>query len=136
MSMAKPSELQFFDIVVISDQTKLHYYTEIYHKPTDTGLYSLYNRYVPAEYKSGALNALLHKAWKICTNNNQFDVEVNKIRDKFNKLCYPILVLDKYVKNFIEKKIVTRTDETTNNKREEIIIRLSFIGDITKSKTC
>ena len=98
-------------------------------------LYSLYNRYVPAEYKSGALNALLHKAWKICTNNNQFDVEVNKIRDKFNKLCYPILVLGKYVKNFIEKKIVTRTDETTNNKREEIIIRLSFIGDITKSKT-
>ena len=38
-------------MVVISDQTKQHYnYTDMHHKPTDTGLYSLYNSYVPAEY--------------------------------------------------------------------------------------
>ena len=119
-------------MVIISDQTKQHYYTDIYHKPTDTGLYSLYDSYVPAEYKLGTLNALLHKAWKICTNYNQFDVEVNKIRDKFNKLCYPKFILDKCIKHFVEKKIVATTDETTNNKRDEIIIRLPYIGEITK----
>ena len=124
MCMTEQSKLQFLDMVVISDQTKQHYYTDIYHKPTDTGLYSLYDSYVPAEYKLGTLNALLHTAWKICTNYNQFYVEVNKIRDKFNKLCNPKFILDKYVKHFVEKKIVATTDETTNNKRDEIIIRL------------
>ena len=132
MCMAEQSKLQFLDMVIISDQTKQHYYTDIYHKPTDTGLYSLYDSYVPAEYKLGTLNALLHRAWKICTNYNQFDVEVNKIRDKFNKLCYPKFILDKCIKHFVEKKIVATTDETTNNKRDEIIIRLPYIGEITK----
>ena len=63
---------------------------------------------------------------------NQFDVEINKIRDKFNKLCNPKFILDKYVQRFVKKKIVATMDETTNNKREEIIIRLSYVGDKTK----
>ena len=132
MCMAEQSKLLFLDMVVISGQTKQHYYTDIYHKPTDTELYSFYDSYVPAEYKLRTLNALLHRAWKICTNYNQFDVEVNKIRDNFNKLCYPKFILDKYIKHFVEKKIVATTDETTNNKRDEIIIRLPYIGEITK----
>ena len=65
MCMAEQTELQFLDIVVISDQTKQHYYTDIYHKPTDTGPYSLCDSYAPAENKLGTLNALLHRAWKI-----------------------------------------------------------------------
>ena len=40
--------------------------------------------------------------------------------------------MDKYVKNFVEKKTVTKTDEATNNKREEISSRLPYMGDITK----
>ena len=40
--------------------------------------------------------------------------------------------MDKYIKHFIEKKIVATTDETTNNRRDEIIIRLPYIGEITK----
>ena len=82
--MAEQSKLQFLDMVIISDQTKQHYYTDIYHKPTGTVLYSSYDSYAPAEYKLETLNALLLRAWKICTNYNQFDVEGNKIRDKFN----------------------------------------------------
>ena len=112
--MAEQSKLQFLDMVV-SDLTKQHYYTDICHKPTGTRLYSLYDSYVPAEYKLGTLNALLQRAWKICTNYNQFDLKVNKIRDKFNKLCYLKFILDKYVKHFLEKKIVATTDETTYN---------------------
>ena len=63
---------------------------------------------------------------------NQFDVEVNKIRDKVSKLCYPKFIVDKYFKNFVEKKIVVTVDETTKNKREEIVIRLPYIGEIIK----
>ena len=40
--------------------------------------------------------------------------------------------MDKYIKDFVEKKIVATTDETTNNKRDEIIIKLPYIGEITK----
>ena len=73
MCMAEQSKLQFLDMVVMMivmrNKTKQHYCTNIYHKPTDTGLlYSLYDSYVPAEYKLETLNALLHRAWKICTN--------------------------------------------------------------------
>ena len=129
MSMAEQFKLQFLDMVVISDRTKQQYYTDIYHKPADTRLYSLYGSYVPAEYKLGTLNALLHRTW----NYNQFDVDINKIRDKFYKLCYPKFILDKYIKHFVEKKIVATADESkNNNKRDEIIIRLPYIGEITK----
>ena len=40
--------------------------------------------------------------------------------------------MDKYIKHFVAKKIVATTDKTTNNKRDEIIIRLPYIGEITK----
>ena len=40
MCMAEQSKLQFLDMIVIIDQTKQHYYTDIYLKPTDTRLYS------------------------------------------------------------------------------------------------
>ena len=40
--------------------------------------------------------------------------------------------MDKSIKHFIEKKIVATTDETTYNKRDEIIIRLPYIGELTK----
>ena len=62
MCMAEQSKLQFLDMVIISDQIKQHYYSDIYHKPIDTGLNSLYDSYVPAEYKLGTLNALLQRA--------------------------------------------------------------------------
>ena len=74
MCMAEQSKLKFLDMVVISGQTKQHYYMGTYHKPTDIGLYSLYYTYVPVKYKLGTLNALLHRARKMCTNYNQFDV--------------------------------------------------------------
>ena len=44
----------------------------------------------------------------------------------------PEIYIGKICYNFVEKKIVTTPDGTTNNKREEIIIRLSYIGEITK----
>ena len=47
-------------------------------------------------------------------------------------MCYPKFILDKYIENFVAKKIVATTNETTNNKWEDIIIRLPYIGDITK----
>ena len=41
--------------------------------------------------------------------------------------------MDKYIKHFVEKKIVFfTTDETTNIKTDEIIIRLPYSGEITK----
>ena len=36
--LAKQSKLRFLDMAVISDPTKQHYYTDIHHKPTGTGL--------------------------------------------------------------------------------------------------
>ena len=88
MCKTEQSKVQFLDMVVIRDQSKQHYNTDIYHKPTDTCLYSLYDSYVPAVYKLGKLNALFHRptAWTIFTNYNQFDMEVNKIRNELNKL--------------------------------------------------
>ena len=38
----------------------------------------------------------------------------------------------KCVENFFEKKIVATADETTYNKREEIIIKQPYVGHITK----
>ena len=70
MCMAEQFKLQFLDMVVINDQTKQHYYADVYHKPTDTGLYSLYESYVSAEYKLETLNGkyvliIINLMWKL-----------------------------------------------------------------------
>ena len=57
--------------------------------------YSLYDSYAPTKYKLGMLNVLLYKACKISNNYNQFDEELNKMRYKFHKQCYPQFILDK-----------------------------------------
>ena len=131
MCLAEQARLQFLDTTVISDQTRSHYYTDIYHKPTDTGLYLLYDSCVAKEYKFGTINALLHRAWKICSDYKQFDLEVNRIRKNFQALCYPEFAINKCVKNFVEKRIETNIQDTTNKRKDEVLITLPYIGDIS-----
>jgi hypothetical protein len=52
--------------------------TEVYRKPTDTGLYLHYDSNHTRSGKNGIINTLLHRAHSHCTINTQLNAEIKK----------------------------------------------------------
>ena len=57
--------------------------TWVWQKPTSTGLFLNFDAICPLKWKSGLIMCMLHRAKLICSNDNLFFAEVNKLRSLF-----------------------------------------------------
>ena len=61
------NKLAFLD-VLLTRTTDGSIVTSIYRKPTFSGLYMKWDRFVPKSYKKGLVNCLVFRAWKLCSS--------------------------------------------------------------------
>jgi hypothetical protein len=73
----------------------------VYIKPTDKGIYSDYESYLPSNYKISLIKTLLHRAYKICSTWELFHIEVNRIVQNLVNCNYPQTEVDKVVNHTI-----------------------------------
>ena len=64
------NSLPFLDIKITREGGKLT--TSIYRKKTFSGVYVNYNSFLPRDYKRGLISTLLHRAYTICSDYNNF----------------------------------------------------------------
>ena len=67
--------------------------TSIYRKPTFSDLYPKWNSYVPKQFKTGLVNCLLNRAWKICSNSDLFHQEIKFINQPWLLMDIPPIFL-------------------------------------------
>ena len=77
------------------------YRTTIYRKKTFTGVYLKWTSLTTKKYKIGLIYCLLNRAWKICTDEEEREREINKIRAILAKNEYPEQVVEDEIKKFI-----------------------------------
>ena len=80
---------QFLDIVIefIND-------THTYHKPTATGLFTMWNSFTPLNYKLSTIRCLFSRSFKICRDNNLLIKEKIQLINNFHfMLDYPLHVV-------------------------------------------
>ena len=72
------NRLPFLDVQVTKKNSKLH--TNIYMKPTFTGLNLRWTSLTSIKYKLGLIYSLLNRAWKICSDFIERNEDKNNIK--------------------------------------------------------
>ena len=109
------NQIAFLDVSIrrYTDSSSLK--TDIYRKKTDTNIYINWNSFAPNIWKIGTLKGLLRRAYKICSEKEWADKEVNYLKQVFiNVNQYPKKVVDdtaRRVKESLESAQEQQNDE-------------------------
>ena len=77
------------------------YQTGIYHKPTSTDLFTNYSSFLPENYKYSALQTLVHRTLKLCSNFSNITIELDTLQKVFIRNGYPPDEVNKFIKKLI-----------------------------------
>lgn len=124
-------QLPFLDTLVTKSGNKL--LTDVYRKPTYTGLGLNYMSYVPQIFKVNSIKTLIHRAYNVCSNWLSFDEEINRLKVFFANNGYPLHLFEKYLKTFINEKMKGSTNRDIDVKEKDKIryISLPFYGHLS-----
>ena len=77
--------------------------TEVYRKPTDTGLLLHFQSHVDNRYKKGLVNTMVNRAYRVSSTTEGFTQECNKLRTMFSKLRYLKTLVDSSINKFSQE---------------------------------
>ena len=112
----KDGKIPFLDILVKRRKDRL--YTELYRKPTFTGVYLHWDSLTSRKYKIGLIKCLLNRIWSICSDPETRSLEASRTKSILLRNNYPAHVLDKEIANFVayrEKLDLRRTSDDRNS---------------------
>ena len=99
--------------------------TSVFHKSTYSGLYLQWSSFVPKQYKLGLVNCLLYRAWKICSDEEYFNEEINFIKKILSANGYPFNFLNSCIHKFLKSKYSTKV---TDVKLKDVYLSLPYKG--------
>ena len=88
---------RFLDTTIINNNGKFE--TEVYRKPNK--LPAHWSTKTPKRYKRNAINGDLHRSKNISSN---FDLEINKIKNKYEKADYPPRFISSVINQYQQKE--------------------------------
>ena len=129
METQNNDSLPFLDVLITSTDNKL--ITSIYRKKTFTGLFLCFTSFTPYKYKSGLVKTLVDRAYKICHNWSIFHTELTKIKDLLIKNNFPIKIINKIIKDYLNKIHKKDSDKIVDNK-DISYLKLPYVGKFSK----
>jgi hypothetical protein len=125
MESAVNGTLSFLGMSLTKQGSKIT--TSVYRKPTNKGLFLHYKSHVDNRYKKSLLITMLHRALNLSSTNDQFNEECQKIKSMFQKLEYPLALIDATVSNFVKKsrdqsQTISTEADVINNKTIRIVL--------------
>ena len=133
----RKKKLTFLDVLV--SRKSNGFFTTIYRKPTYTGVYLNWNSLTAQVYKINLIKSLLDRAWKICSNYELFHLEVLSMKENLKKNNYPCSVIDRTIKEFLDKKYRPVGEEMQEEKRKVYLVLPYFnsgVEDFSRKLTC
>ena len=95
-------KLPFLDTTVIKDNNRFS--TDVYRKPTFTGLGLNYLSFSPRLYKINCIKTLINRAYNICSNFTLFHCEMEYLKNFFLNNGYPLDLFESTLKKFLNNK--------------------------------
>ena len=77
--------------------------TEVYRKPTDTGLLLHFQSHVDSRYKKDLVNTMVNRGYRLSSTKEGFAKECNKLRTMCSKLRYPKTLVDSTINKFSQE---------------------------------
>jgi hypothetical protein len=92
----------FLDLLVKRKGNRLQ--TEMYRKPTFTGVYLHWDSLTSRKYKIGLIKCLLNRIWRICSNPETRLLETSRTKSILLKNNYPSHIIEKEIEKFVSNK--------------------------------
>ena len=124
----KDSCLPFLDINIFRENEK--FATNVYRKKTFSGVYTNFKSFIPETYKIGLIKSLLFRCFSLCSDFIKFHHEIDKLKSILYKNSYPRDLIDKCIKEFLDKILTTKPVVSTVPKKE-LIITLPYLGKLS-----
>ena len=131
MDVESLNQLPFLDINVSRCDGK--FVTSVYRKNTFTGLGLNFFSHCPLNFKLNSCKTLLFRAFSLCSNWTNFDVEVAFLRNYFIKNCYPSGIFDKLIRNFLNNIFLPKPITATVPKKR-MYVSLPFMPNSSSVK--
>ena len=125
------NKLPFLDVLVsresCSSQLK-SFSTNIYRKPTFSGLYTNFHSFLPEKYKTGLVLTLLFRIYTLCSDWSKIHKEIINLRNIMLKNNFPAKFIDRCIKLFFDKLFLKKVRLVPTVPKKVITISLPFMG--------
>ena len=91
------NKIPFIGIEIIETRIK----TQVYRKPTNTGLLLHFQSHTDKRYKECLLKTMIHRAHSLSSTTEAFNEECNRLRGIFIRLQYPVALKNSTINNFV-----------------------------------
>ena len=123
MELPVDNKIPFIGIEIVKNGTKLE--TQVYRKPTNTGLLLHFQSHTDKRYKDSLLKTMIHRAYALWSTTEAFNTECAKLRSIFSRLDYPTSLIDSAINNFLFRNSSANNAER-NDDSSTIRISLPF----------
>ena len=96
--------------------------SNVYRKPTFSGVYTHFDSFLSTTYKFGMIYTLVFRCFSICSNWTNFHNELVFLKDIFLKNGYPISFIDKCFKTFLDRLYLKRRQVTAEKKTSTLVL--------------
>ena len=117
--------LPFLDVSVTHDQNS--FFTSLYRKKTFTRLFTDFGTLSPNKYKVNLIRVLVYRAFHICSTYANFHDEVVRIKGILKENCFPLPLVDRVIKTFLDQKF-SKGPPPSREEKEFLIFCLPFLG--------
>jgi hypothetical protein len=125
MDGAKDGVLSFLDLNVSIEHGKLC--TEIFRKPTFSGLGLSFFSYVPHTFKVNAIITLIHRAYYLSSSFISFSAEQDYLRNFFSNNGYPVHLFEKMCRRFLNS-VYHPKPVSTDVPRRDVYFSVPYYG--------
>ena len=124
----KTGKLSFLDVVVSREGNK--FATTVYHKPTFSGVYMHFDSFfLSTTSKFSMIYTLVFRCFSICSYWTNRHNELVFLKDILLKNGYPISLIDKCFKTFLDRLYLKRPQVLTAEKKILTLV-FPFLGEL------
>ncbi|XP_057292667.1 uncharacterized protein LOC130621400 [Hydractinia symbiolongicarpus] len=120
--------LPFLDVCVMREGDS--FVTNVYRKPTFSGVYTNFSSFIPMENKHGLIFSLLYRFYHLCSDLNKFHVEISQLKTILGRNVYPSKVFEFCLRSFKSRNYEPK-EQVSLAPKKELVLVLPFLGKIT-----
>ena len=124
----KDGSLPFLDVNFFRENEK--FAINVYRKKTFSGFYTNFKSFLPGTYKAGLIKSLLFRFLSLCSDFIKFHHEIDKLKSILYKNSNPRDLIDKCIKEFLDK-ILTPKPVVSTVLKKDLIIALPYLGKLS-----
>ena len=96
--------------------------TLVFHKATFSGVFMNFYSFIFESSKTYFIFSLLFRYFSICSDIQNFDLEVDQLRQIFKCNNYPVTLINQCIKTFLHQIFVAKRTSVTAPKKDLLIV--------------